>query len=980
KALLEQDRLRRHQVELLRCEEIHVEFRPDLERMKEQMEEEKFRKEKLLDAETESLVLFLRRQEEKEREERKLKERVEVREKSSKWERKETEQREREKSRREEALKKEHEALEELKVTCEKMKRQLEEEKRAVKERETAILEEMERRRDSERREMERRQGQMEKKQRRQLKEREVERENQKELERQQEEQHRKTEELLREMERKMMEKREMALREEEKWKELIQKQEEECQRRFLERRREWDEKKKIQEMEREREKARREKEKQRQLERLEEEREAEASTEEKTKEKGEKQKESPWSEEEYEREEIELIEGGEQQEGERENELEELQREVERENQKELEREQEEQHRQKEELLREMERKMMEEREIALREEEKWKELIQKQEEECQHRFLERRRERDEKKKIQEMEREREKTRREKEKQRELERLEEEREAEASTEEKTKEKGEKQKESPWSEEECERKEIDLIEGGEQQEGERENELKELLRQKEREMEEKQEELEREERETVEKEERKMAEEMEADGEKNETTPKETSYGENEREGDIGEGGTEMEEVEGKRQEEEEGQTERKERLEMERIQEAREEHMKKEMKRKKEWMKRMFGEGGIFRPQRVDEHRGSAGKRSKMPLRTGGGEEKEKPREQEPSSTPVSMNGGPLFISVRPLSSSPSPVEEDKVISPPTPDPTTAPSTEGSVRDESSSGPEEASLDHARTTKEKLNETTPDSKATSNTIMVDLKDFALQPAPRDSKVRCLVKRDTKDSDLFPTYYMYLEEDGNKKFLLSAKNRSRTMTADYAISVDPEGLDMKAENAVGKLRSNMMGTKFILCEQNGRDERAQLKDKGPKPELAVIRYESDTNEMKRPRKMSVTIPDVTVSAGTPVDSAKDQGSFFQKWQRKKKKEKQLDNTIELCSAEAVWNEAKQTYEMDFYGRTKRRSRRNFQLVNADSPDKILMLFARVDDDDFTLDYSYPLCAMHAFSIALSSIHNKLGCV
>ncbi|KAI4896573.1 hypothetical protein NFI96_008486 [Prochilodus magdalenae] len=218
-----------------------------------------------------------------------------------------------------------------------------------------------------------------------------------------------------------------------------------------------------------------------------------------------------------------------------------------------------------------------------------------------------------------------------------------------------------------------------------------------------------------------------------------------------------------------------------------------------------------MFGEGGIFRPQRVDEHRGSAGKRSNKPLKTGGGEEKEKSQEQEPSNRPASMNGGPLFISVRPLSSSPSPVEEDKVISPHTADPTTAPSTEGSVRDESSCGPEKASLDHARTSEEKLNETTPDSKATSNTIMVDLKDFALQPAPWDGTVRCQVKREAKDSSLFPAYYMYLEEDGNKKFLLSAKNRSRTMTADYAISVDPKGLDMKAENAVGKLRSNMMG-------------------------------------------------------------------------------------------------------------------------------------------------------------------------
>lgn len=42
-------------------------------------------------------------------------------------------------------------------------------------------------------------------------------------------------------------------------------------------------------------------------------------------------------------------------------------------------------------------------------------------------------------------------------------------------------------------------------------------------------------------------------------------------------------------------------------------------------------------------------------------------------------------------------------------------------------------------------------------------------------------------------------------------------------------------------------------------------------------------------------------------------------------------------------------------------------------------DYIVMQFGRVADDAFTLDYSYPLCAVQAFAIALSSFDGKLAC-
>lgn len=42
-------------------------------------------------------------------------------------------------------------------------------------------------------------------------------------------------------------------------------------------------------------------------------------------------------------------------------------------------------------------------------------------------------------------------------------------------------------------------------------------------------------------------------------------------------------------------------------------------------------------------------------------------------------------------------------------------------------------------------------------------------------------------------------------------------------------------------------------------------------------------------------------------------------------------------------------------------------------------DYIVMQFGRIADDIFTLDYNYPLCAVQAFAIALSSFDGKLAC-
>lgn len=50
------------------------------------------------------------------------------------------------------------------------------------------------------------------------------------------------------------------------------------------------------------------------------------------------------------------------------------------------------------------------------------------------------------------------------------------------------------------------------------------------------------------------------------------------------------------------------------------------------------------------------------------------------------------------------------------------------------------------------------------------------MENFALCPAPRGITVKCRITRDKKGMDrgLFPTYYMHLERDDNRKVLETA--------------------------------------------------------------------------------------------------------------------------------------------------------------------------------------------------------------
>jgi tubby-related protein 1 len=109
----------------------------------------------------------------------------------------------------------------------------------------------------------------------------------------------------------------------------------------------------------------------------------------------------------------------------------------------------------------------------------------------------------------------------------------------------------------------------------------------------------------------------------------------------------------------------------------------------------------------------------------------------------------------------------------------------------------------------------------------------------------------------------------------------------------------------------------------------------------------------------------------------------------------------MENILELHNKTPIWNEDTQSYVLNFHGRVTQASVKNFQIVHDNdgnffeifcsfesliksvyfffSVDYIVMQFGRIDDDVFTCDYNYPMCAIQAFGIALSSFDDKLAC-
>uniref|UniRef100_A0A8B9NAT0 Tubby-like protein n=1 Tax=Accipiter nisus TaxID=211598 RepID=A0A8B9NAT0_9AVES len=265
---------------------------------------------------------------------------------------------------------------------------------------------------------------------------------------------------------------------------------------------------------------------------------------------------------------------------------------------------------------------------------------------------------------------------------------------------------------------------------------------------------------------------------------------------------------------------------------------------------------------------------------------------------------------------------------------------------------------------------KGKKSKKTKEERPPSPVIEVDnLEEFVLRPAPQGVTIKCRVTRDKKGMDrgLYPTYYLHLDNDKKVRWIGGKRLNSEFPTA---------GSDLRSVGGPGgENRSNLMGTKFTVFDNGANPDRANADWSNVRQELSAVVYETNVLGFKGPRKMTVIIPGMNAdSERVPIRPRNDNDGLLMRWQNKN-----MDNVIELHNKAPVWNDETQSYVLNFHGRVTHASVKNFQIVHGSDPDYIVMQFGRVADDAFTMDYNYPLCAVQAFAIALSSFDGKLAC-
>ncbi|XP_047998762.1 protein king tubby [Leguminivora glycinivorella] len=247
---------------------------------------------------------------------------------------------------------------------------------------------------------------------------------------------------------------------------------------------------------------------------------------------------------------------------------------------------------------------------------------------------------------------------------------------------------------------------------------------------------------------------------------------------------------------------------------------------------------------------------------------------------------------------------------------------------------------------------------------------------FVVTPARHGTLYKCRIARDRKGMDrgLYPTYFLHLEKDyGKKVFLLAARKRKKSATSNYLISTDPTELTRTADSFAGKLRSNLLGTAFTVYD-NGKAWRKHDRA-NTRHELAAVVYDTNVLGFKGPRKMTVILPGMTPDRQRVTIAPEDDSETL----LERLKLQNLDEIVVLHNKTPVWNDETQSYVLNFHGRVTQASVKNFQIVHDSEPDYVVMQFGRISEDVFTMDFRYPLCALQAFGIALSSFDSKLAC-
>jgi tubby-related protein 1 len=276
--------------------------------------------------------------------------------------------------------------------------------------------------------------------------------------------------------------------------------------------------------------------------------------------------------------------------------------------------------------------------------------------------------------------------------------------------------------------------------------------------------------------------------------------------------------------------------------------------------------------------------------------------------------------------------------------------------------------------------------------------------------------LKCYIRRKKTGTFIKANKYEMFLEQGNRFLMSASKSSKASKSSNYIISADPNGAQRDGPDFLGKLRSNFVGTQFVLYD-DGLNPKKVIAGSGRqvrvRREHAAVIYATNVMGTKGPRKMAVhvpkTHPDGSVEPFQPrTDAFSDPGSLVMQggenardnspgppsWQPASSEpaiEQTLSFSDELCNRPPRWMGGEVgAYVLNFEGRVTMASVKNFQLIRkTDLPAElsgqkrnngnVLLQFGRVGKDRFNVDIRYPMTPFQAFGIILSSFDGKMAC-
>nr|KAF6412137.1 TUB like protein 2 [Rousettus aegyptiacus] len=164
-------------------------------------------------------------------------------------------------------------------------------------------------------------------------------------------------------------------------------------------------------------------------------------------------------------------------------------------------------------------------------------------------------------------------------------------------------------------------------------------------------------------------------------------------------------------------------------------------------------------------------------------------------------------------------------------------------------------------------------------------------------------------------------------------FLLAGRKRRRSKTSNYLISLDPTDLSRDGDNFVGKVRSNVLGTKFTIFDNGVNPERKNFVPETDRirEELGAVCYETNVLGFRGPRRMTVIIPGIDAqNRRISVQPLNEQESLLSLLQHGVNQ-----GVILLQNKAPSWSDESGAYVLNFHGRVTRASVKNFQIVHPD---------------------------------------------